>query len=294
MELGIQTEAQKKVWDFPVGMQELYLANGKPVKLAKAIVREDTGEALSTVGNGYKIISHEEMVSAIRPFMENLGNYTENISVGQNGRHMFAEYTFKEITQEVQKDDTVGLRLILQNSYVPGKSAKIQMAGLRLVCLNGMVSSINTSSVSLRHSKEGRQKLEMPIAQDFIDQFSGNIKFWEKLTNARLEMGKYDTKDFKVDNPFINSLYGRLLEEKIVPIKNHQDIMLPLQESGATYWDFYNNLTKFITHDSNVAPQTKIGRLRKVDAAFRDFHEIHERNEINEAKQKGVAHAEVQ
>jgi hypothetical protein len=272
MELGIQGETRAEVWKFPVSAQELFLADGTRVKNVRAIVRDDTGEPLSTVSTGYKIIEHDEMVTAIRPFMENLGKFSEDVSVGQNGKRMYASYTFKDVTQDVKKGDTVGLRLILQNSYVPGTSAKIIMAGLRLVCLNGMVSSINTSSVSLRHSKEGREKLEMPIAQDFIDQFKDNISFWSRLTNAALDMGTYDTKKFEVESPIINSLYGRLLQEKVVPVKHHQDIMLPLANKDATYWDFYNNLTRYITHESQVAPQTKIGRLRKVDAAFRDTY----------------------
>lgn len=150
---------QSENWDYNValvtppsfkqdlGEGELNISN--PAKLT---VRTDTGKVLGSVSGRYNFIQNRDVVDAVENELAHLGDFDKRIVAIRDGQRMIAEYTFKNVTSQTKKGDTVGFRFFVNNSFDGKTSVSFNVGALRMVCTNGMVSADKEWTASSRHN----------------------------------------------------------------------------------------------------------------------------------------------
>jgi hypothetical protein len=238
---------------FPVELQNIQLADGRVVS-GKAIVRTDTNQVLSVVSNRYRLVRYEEVLDKAESFVKQFGEPTREVHLSENGSKMAAVYTYKESNKEIMKDDIVGLRIYLRNSYTPGQSIQCKIGALRLKCLNGMVSSKSLFEYTINHTgKEVELKFPEPVA--VMDQYSTQVDFLKTLTQKKLTETEF------------NFLGEKAVEQGIVPspaLKENPD-----RDLDYSAWKLYNQMTYYVNHAGKASP---IGKIRSLDRIDRFFH----------------------
>ena len=239
-----------RVFDFPVSLQRVYTKEGKEVPRVRSVVRDDTGMPISCVSDKYTLVHHKEVVDRAEEFFHKLGTPDIQYTLGENGRTLLANVTFKDRTFEVAKNDIVGLRVFVQNSYDASSAVKVRIGALRLACLNGMVVANNAYSYSHKH--KGVIDIELPSVDSVLNGLEERTDFWRKLVGLEIQ----DQDNDRIRNIFI--------EKKLVP----QSVEI---DTATTAWDLYNNYTYHITHDSKrLSPLGTIHRLSSVDKIFNE------------------------
>jgi hypothetical protein len=192
--------------------------------------------------------------------MKAFGTPEINFHESKGGAHMIGEYIFKDHGVDVQKGDTIGLRLFFQNSYRADASVKLSVAGLRLTCLNGMTAYDNEFNIAFRHTKrhieDGKFKdLLLPEPEEVVKQFKKSARSWTKLHERELKPADLD-------------LFMQQAVKEGIITKSILDEPTELEENSA--WGLYNKLTWWITHKEKATAQMsgKISRLNRIDRWF--------------------------
>lgn len=148
---------QSNNWNFNVVTKKLVVEGTGQQTPFIATVREDSGDVLGVASEHYGVIQNSQLIDAARNAMDTMGIATsggvqENIIATKGGARMYAMYTFKNMTADRQKGDTMGYRITLKNSFDRSGSASLELGFLRLICTNGMVSLEPEYSLYKKHS----------------------------------------------------------------------------------------------------------------------------------------------
>ena len=239
-------------YDFPVSLQKVYTKAGKEMPTVRAVVRDDTNEPIANVSNKYRLIPHMDVINAARGFISKLGTPTEGFHIAKNGALIVGEYVYKDITHAV-KDDFVGLRVFIENSYNAKKRLTVKIGGLVLKCTNGMVVPRDIYSMSIRHT--GDNVIEWPDHGEILDKFGAESKKWIKY-------GQHDLKD-KYDDYLHKAVTDGVIHERALQAPTH----------GTTVWDLYNQFTYHITHNESQRA-SQIGKIHRSEKVANWLEEI--------------------
>lgn len=248
-------------YDFPVELQNAFLANGTTLPKNKVVVRTDTMKPISVVSSQYNLIKHREVMDAVGPYMRQFGEPTETISVEREGARVVATYDFRTKTVSgPKKGDVVGLRIHGVNSYDKSGAFLLKVGGLVLKCTNGM-TILGQDALVLSYRHTGKHvEIKLPEPEFVWDQFVAGGKFWRTLEETGVE------KDFKpkiteiVENRAI--LSARSLSDDSVKEQIH---------SAETAWDLYNAFTYGISHKTKLNNKTsEIVRQDKLNRLFKE------------------------
>lgn len=244
-------------YDFPVELQNVYLKNGEVVPRARAVVRTDTGQPLSTVGSKYQLVPHQDMVDKAEGFMSVFGNPTRQFSLAKNGGLMIGTYTFKDNSLEVAKGDIIGLRIYLESAYLGTRKNRIRVGALRLTCLNGATFAEAVFDLAFSHTQKQVESFIFPKPDDVVERFTAGVARYKEYNTIELSSSDYK----RISEDAITS--------GVVPAAAiaHEARDLP---EGLTAWRLYNQLTWFVNHESKAGYVGKVNRLERID---RFFHE---------------------
>ena len=112
---------QPQAYDFPVELQKVFTRGHKEVPRARAVIRKDTGDPIANVSDRYHLVSHKTVIDEAKSFVSLFGTPEEKFHMGTNGVTLVGEYTYKDITRAVRRNDLVGLRVYVENSYNTSK-----------------------------------------------------------------------------------------------------------------------------------------------------------------------------
>ncbi|MCX6822066.1 MAG: hypothetical protein NTW30_04790 [Candidatus Aenigmarchaeota archaeon] len=236
-------------YDFPVSLQPVYTKEGNPVPKIQAVVRDDTGEALSAVSNRYLLVPHKNVIDQAQEFISAFGNPVSHFHTNNNGSTLIGEFLYEDKTLKVAKGDTVGLKVYIENSYNRSRSVTIRIGALVLSCLNGMVSSRPVAGMTFKHII-GAPQLAFPKASDVIDMFQFEAGKWRSFG------------EIIVDRTMKQLLMEDIEKKSVMP----QDGLRALSEIHVdTAWDLLQGMTYFTTHqNSKLSNIGKINRLQKI------------------------------
>lgn len=241
-------------FNFPVSLRPVFTAEGIEVPRVKAVVREDTKQPIANVSNRFKLITHAEVMEKAENFVRILGEPEVKYYPSSNGSILTAEYTYKELSEQVAKGDFVGLRVYIQNAYNATRSLIFRVGALRLVCLNGMIAPKDVFSITARHTIDMKD-IEFPNPQQVLMGFQKMVKSCGELAN--IELSDDEVKTYAI----------RAVEENIV---SEKALSAPREDNTA--WGLYNQFTYHINHnESNKA--TQLGKLNRLDRVSRWFGE---------------------
>lgn len=150
---------------------------------AKLLVREDTGLALSVVGNRYVPYQNDQMWSFIEQFMDKSGAKLETAGSLMSGRIVWALAKNGEI--EYRTGDPVHEFFLFKNAYTGNKCVEVMFTNVRVVCNNTLTAALrNAENVyRVRHTAGMDVRLsEVETALNYKAVYD------EKMTEVMQEM----------------------------------------------------------------------------------------------------------
>jgi Domain of unknown function (DUF932) len=256
-------KAAKEDYDFPVQLEPIATASGRPIPGYKAIVRTDTDEPLKVVTNSYHLLTHKQALELTNKFLATFGDYTTQDTIEKNGLRFVRQCTFanQDLTIRTPKiNDVVKMQLSVMNTYDGKSSLWIKICAKVLKCLNGMTAPGGSLNLHFRHTG-GIKDLVLPDPEQVLSIFKRGGESWndwaeEDLTRERQEAILHHALELGVVSETL--------------IEKWPDLLNPPTNLELTIWDYFNNFTNIITHHlPKVQLTSKIARLDRLNGIFR-------------------------
>ena len=229
--------------DFPVALRPLYhRVNGSlaAVPGRRAVIREDTGEALGVVSSRYTLVPHGKLLSMADEATRHLdvGEVPRGVYVDRNGARLRALYKFTTLAQGVTPDDAVCPCLKIQNTYDGTSRITVHIGAFRFVCTNLAVGGGGAFAGGFMAVHQG----EIPI-EDVAKQLAGYLgRFGEIL-------GLY--RSWR-ERPLDREALGQILEP--LPKRVADSIRQRVEaEKDESVYAAYNAATRCATHEMRSA-----------------------------------------
>lgn len=239
-------------YDFPVSIQDIFTKEGKQVPRVRAVVNDETGEALAPVSTKYALIEHKTIIDEAMKFAGLFGAPEVKTYTSRNGDRAVAEFTFADKTVAIKKGDLVGLRVYAENSYNAKSSAKIQIGALQLVCMNGLMMPRTSIALNIRHM--GTPEIKFPETDEVWHKFTASANVYSKY--AEFELSSSD--------------FGIYAEEAVKEGVVTERALKSLK--GNTVWDLYSSFTYDITHNESDR-SSYLGKLKRLNRVSEWFDE---------------------
>lgn len=196
--------AQKAGLDWSVAMRPVQIAGGKRAERYQAVVREDTGEALSIVGNRYQTIQPKELYEFTDAIVDT--SASDLVAAGEldGGRRIFSVVRLPEtIRPDHTKngDETLDVFLFVANRFDGKSSFRASIFPVREVCTNtmrvvakGLVSTFAIRHVTGMKARIAEAQTALGLASTYIDAFQAEIDEFlgQSFTDAEFEKLTHD------------------------------------------------------------------------------------------------------
>ena len=234
-------------YDFPVAKKNIQVCGGRTIPNLNAIVREDTGEVMTTVTDRYKISTHTDVVNTFEEALDASGSDFKRRNIvtrlPKNGARMFRKYSFPDIKVTLDekdhvtgKPDEINMTLELRNSYDGTIGIGYQCGAFRWVCSNGLFSGEMFSQLAKKHT------LSFEI-DDMVAQFQEaprvlerNVEIWNGWKD--IEIPVMDAKDF--------------IAQTKTPEKFQEQVLKQYELEEMTKFGLYQAVTNVITHTTKA------------------------------------------
>jgi hypothetical protein len=243
--------------DFPVTLQPVFL-NGptgpRPIPARRAIVREDTGEAIAVVSDRYKVVPHSRILDlveqAIGPL--DLSPVPRGIYVDHCGARMRAVFKFPSLARPVVGQDEICPCLQVRNTYDGTSRIALHIGAFRFVCTNLAVGGGGVFAGGFMSIHAGEIPIEAMGNQlaDYLMGFDRIVELYRRWHEYRV--------DYAILKPVLDqALKGRFTE--------FRDQVLNATPMSA--FEAYNMLTDFATHRMRSA-RSAFDLLESINATF--------------------------
>ena len=243
--------------DFPVTLQPVFHNGPDGRKLSphrKAIVREDTGQAIAVVSDRYALVPHARIIDAVEEAIRPLdvGPVPRGIYVDSHGARMRALWKFPALTSPVLGRDEICPCLQVRNTYDGSARIAVHIGAFRFVCTNLAVGGGGVFAggfVSIHAGEIPIEEMAGKLA-DYLTRFGSIARLYRQWAEQRLTP--------EALGPVLKqSLKGRFAELE------GELITLP----PATVFDAYNRLTHHATHSMRSA-RTAFDMLERINSGF--------------------------
>lgn len=245
--------------EFPVVLRPVFCesADGpREIESRRAIVREDTGEAIAVVSDRYTLVPHQRILDTVEEAIGplDLGPVPRGIFVDGKGARMRALYKFPSLAQPVLGDDDICPCLQVRNTYDGTSRIALHIGAFRFVCTNLSVGGGGAFAGGFVSIHAGEIPIEMMAGklQSYLTSFDAIVAMYRQWSEMR--PGRND-----VEVVLKHVLRGRF--------EDLRDSML--QNTPQTVFDAYNRLTHHATHSMRSA-RTAFDMLESVNVAFQD------------------------
>ena len=166
-------------WSFPIDTCDMHTVTNfesidVPPSMARCIVRTDTNQVLGVHGSKYKAVKHDDVVNSVFDAVDAAGisnDYNHTVKTYDNGAKLKGVIRFNDLTIEPSVGDIVAFQLTFFNSYDGSWAFQQSAEGLRLICLNGMVSQHAVAKTWQKHTANIDVKASASKLQAALDQF---------------------------------------------------------------------------------------------------------------------------
>lgn len=243
--------------DFPVTLQPVFheSQDGRTlIPTRRAIVREDTGQAIAVVSDRYTLVPHTRILDlveeAIRPL--DVGSVPRGLYVDRHGARMRAIFKFPALASPVLERDDICPCLQVRNTYDGSARIAVHIGAFRFVCTNLAVGGGGVFAggfVSIHAGEIPIEKMAEQLA-DYLTRFDQIVRLYRQWSEQRPEHGALES----VLEQSLKGRFGELRDEV-------------LNAAPATVFDAYNRLTHHATHSMRSA-RTAFDMLERVNTAF--------------------------
>ena len=240
---------QSNVWDFPVFQEELQTNAGRRSGI-HAVIREDTGDVIGEY-KGVKMVENRVIVEQDENKFASLGLTfkREKFLTTQNGARFFGKYSIGKTNIE---GEPFNQQVTITNSYDGSLKIALELAMMRLLCLNGMQGFATAFSQLKKHSERTN------IVSDMVTEFAQNMdKNSMMIASTIRKMREIELNDSQVETVLSNLASkgekSGVGEKHAVMI--HRNWTLPSNDEkplGNTLYRLYNAATRYTRDVSNI------------------------------------------
>jgi phage/plasmid-like protein (TIGR03299 family) len=241
--------------DFRVALEPLRTLNGRDVPMRRAVVRQDTGAVIQTVGNDYALLQNEEAFGVLDVAARDGMMAFAKAGSRDGGAKVWMRADLSRGTADVAKGDAVSASLLVSNGHGDG-AFDGSLTITRLACLNGLtLEDARVKLFSVRHVGQITDKLAWVKEQvdKALEQFAVRVEAMKGLARRRMQ-----TEDIRaylaavVPDPVDpEAKAARAKREKVRDeIVAYLETASDLQTEGVqgTLWGAYNAVTGFVDH----------------------------------------------
>ena len=238
---------------------EIYMPNGEVIPNKKALMFEDDGSYISTVGKKYKVIQNEEVFSRVAESLVESGLDLEGVTVdymgsANTGRHL-AKVTFPNHTFTMSKmgqGDETALQQLFRNSHDGTWKFAAETGGFRYACTNGQVMGEYVQAYANMHTKGFNM-------DSLIHHLEHSLEDFDKMGDAWIRMQNIMLNETQVQDIILDYLGKKweTLDQKFKhfdakTMTSAKELMLLWnnyrREMGPNLYAMYNVLTDYATH----------------------------------------------
>ena len=255
--------------DFLVDTAPVYLADGTLIPDRQAVVRQDTGAYLATVGSDYQVRQYDDAFSILDDAIRDSGVWIETAGALGRGERawMLANMESEiDILAKGGRDKVMG-RFLVGSSHNSSQAHYGKLTLGRVVCNNTLTAALNDGNefvINIPHVKG--QDAQLADARKLVTRMTAALREtgenYSKLAQATW------TKDTIV--AYIESVFPTPEDQdepsKQLIAKREQVIELVATSPGAelagdTGWGAYNAVTYFVDHVKADDAKSDAGRL---------------------------------
>lgn len=249
--------------DFPVVLKPLYYFAGPDggglqyLSKRLAVVRNDTGEALSVVSDRYRLVYHQDLLAMVQQATSTLdvGPVPRGIYVDRGGARMRALFKFPALAQPVQGKDNVCPCIRITNSYDATSRISVHIGSFRFVCTNLAVGGGGVFASGFMSIHAG----EIPINEiaeklrSYLTGFDAIIETYRRWNNQRLD---WEAMGAVIDD--LPTRAGKRIERAV------------MENRVNTVYTAYNSATRYATHEMRSA-RSAFDLLEQINAGFQRY-----------------------
>lgn len=266
--------AEKAHLNYRVTLQPVYVRNPVTTTIEEirsgqqAVVREDTGEALSIVGSKYTPVQTMDFLERFAPAVGAASlRFVSCMSV-DGGRAVILEAELPEplvVKVPGQKDDVLRRRLLYTNSFDGSTELILNDYLLRQICTNGATMMLGMEAHSFRHTASVTEASSAVIVavSDSNARFAkvgerAGLYAATKFTAAQMRRVAEAMYPSTSDDP--SSRLVSIREDLVKLFSNGRG------NHGQNAWDALNAVTEWDSHHRNVRGSNK--ELSRLKATF--------------------------
>lgn len=246
--------------DWVVEQRPIYFPNvdGQFVRFDDkvAVVRSDNGFPLGVVSGGYETVQNKELLSMVKPLVEEGLLTIENIGYLNNGAKVFIQSKIAKDFQVVGEDYTAFVTLL--NGHVGNACVAIGSSNVRVICNNTFSMAYSSIAEKYRHSEGVNERvLETKTVIDYVDRsmaaYTANV---ESLASTRCSKALFQK--------FLELTYDKEVKEMKANFVESLERMFArgVGTEGKTLYDALNAVTYYNSHESR---KTDEGRFNYVN-----------------------------
>ena len=251
--------------DFPVVLRPVFHDGHdgrKPIPTRRAIVREDTGEAIAVVSNRYTLVPHTRILDLVEEAIAPLdvGPVPRGIYVDSRGARMRAIFKFPALASPVLGRDEICPCLQVRNTYDGSARIAVHIGAFRFVCTNLAVGGGGVFAGGFVSIHAG----EIPI-EKMADQLAHYLTRFDRIVGMYRQWSTHRPETGALAAIFQESLNGK-------PEGLWDEV---LKTTPATVFDAYNVMTDFATHRMR-SYRRAFDLLERINAGFQKTFSVRE------------------
>lgn len=259
--------------EFGVNLQPIFWgADSKPIPNRRAVVRDDTGEAIAVVSDRYALVQHTRVLEVIERAIEPLdvGVVPRGIYVDGRGARMRALYKFPALAKVVRGNDEICPCIQVRNTYDSSARISVHIGAFRFVCTNLAVGGGGAFAGGFVSIHAG----EIPI-EKMADELTTYLTRFDRIVET---YSAWSTQSLDAER--FAQVLRHVLRGRFDELQGELQYAIP-----ANVFDAYNRLTYHATHAMRSA-KTAFEMLERVNAQFqRAFPVLNDRPQVGPSEE---------
>ena len=238
--------------------------------------REDTGEALGVVGNGYTVLQNRTALAVADSI--DVANHGEGNFIGlasiDNGRQIAAIYALPQMT--IGQDEEVLPVLLIWTSHDGSRACEVQFVPVRVACFNGNLWHVEGTSSIFRVKHTATAETRLKAASDALSEGNAFFTQWANeaaaMVAAQIDVAQADAYLARIVPEANKGQKADTIREKVIGairarylhsdnLQNVQGTKYGLLQAVAEYVD-YDHRTRVVDKDDGMSVETRDSQLR--------------------------------
>lgn len=254
--------------DWRVGLQPVFANIGgvyQVVPALNAVVREDTGSILGTVGDRYEPLQNIDAFTFFDQVIGDGGAYLNTAGSLDRGRKIWI--SAKAPGHVIVGKDEIEKYMLLSSSHDGSSPVSVMFTPIRVVCQNTLNCALQSgkSTITVKHTASVKAKLELARAiiqssEDYYSMFGDLAGRMIKAKMGDQDLSRMITEIYKID-PAIKA--EDLPAQTIRKVETIRELAVTGKGNApyaGTAWAGYNAVTEYEDHYSPIKGEDKEDR----------------------------------